>query len=183
MGQFIAFIIILIIAKLVVDMVKNQLNRPKNSQKNGEVIDISDSWVDTSSLPYQKKAQVMNPREIAFYHSLAETLNDSDYIIAPHLHMSELITVTDAPRQQEYLQRLKERDLDLVILEANTFQPVMVINFADDEAGRKQQLSNSFTAKAVKAADLPQLDINPANPPLGHELLTKLHQQGLKIKK
>jgi hypothetical protein len=181
MGQFIAFIIILVIAKLVVDLVKNQLNRPKSSQKNGEVIDISDSWVDTSSLPYQKKAQVMNPREIAFYHSLAEALSDSDYIIAPHLHMSELITVTDDPRQQEYLQRLKERDLDLVILEANTFRPAMVINFADDEAGRKQQLSNNFTSKAVKAANLPQLDINLTNPPAGLPLLTELRKQGLEI--
>jgi hypothetical protein len=183
MGQFIAFILVLVIAKLVVDMVKNQLNRPQNSQKNGEVIDISDSWVDTSSLPYQKKAQVMNPREIAFYHSLAESLHDSDYIIAPHLHMSELIAVTDDPRQQEYLQRLKERNLDLAILEANTFRPVMAIIFTDGEAGRKQQLSNSFTSKAVKAAGLPQLDINPANPPFGEELLTELRQHGLKIKK
>jgi len=181
MGQFIAFILVLIIAKLVVDQAKNQLNRHKSNQKNGEVIDISDSWVDTSSLPYQKKAQVMNPREIAFYHSLTEALNDSDYIIAPHLHMSELIALTDNSRQQEYLQRLKERSLDLVILEANTFHPVLVINFIDDEAGRKQQLSNNFTAKAVKAADLPQLDINPATPPLGQELLTELRQQGLKL--
>ena len=180
MGQFIAFILVLIIAKLVVDQAKNQLNRHKNNQKNGEVIDISDSWVDTSSLPYQKKAQVMNPREIAFYHSLAEALNDS-YIIAPHLHMSELIALTDNSRQQEYLQRLKERSLDLVILEANTFHPVLVINFIDDEAGRKQQLSNNFTAKAVKAADLPQLDINPAAPPAGLPLLTELRRQGLNL--
>jgi len=181
MGQFIAFIIILIISKLVVDLVKGQLNRNKGNRKNGEVIDISDSWVDTSSLPYQKKAQVMNPREIVFYHNLAEALSDSDYIIAPHLHMSELIAVTDNPRQQEYLQRLKERDLDLVILEANTFQPVLVINFIDDEAGRKQQLSNNFTSKAVKAANLPQLDINPGNPPAGLPLLTELRKQGLKL--
>ncbi|NLV22704.1 MAG: DUF2726 domain-containing protein [Syntrophomonadaceae bacterium] len=181
MGQFIALIIILIIAKLIVDLVKEQLNRNQGGQKNGEVIDISDSWVDTSSLPYQKKAQIMSPREIAFYHSLAEVLNDSDYVIAPHLHMSELITVTDNPRQQEYLQRLKERNLDLTILEAVTFRPVLVINFAEEDIGRKQQLSNNFTSKAVKAANLPQLDINPGNPPIGQELLIALRRQGLTI--
>jgi hypothetical protein len=181
MAQFIALVIILIIAKLVVDLVKDQLNRNKGNQKNGEVIDISDSWVDTSSLPYQKKVQVMNPREIAVYHSLVEVLDESDYIIAPHLHMSELISVSDDPRQQEYLQRLKERDLDLVILEANTFRPMLVISFIDDEIGRKQQLSNNFTTKALKAANLPQFEINPSNPPAGLPLLTELRRHGLKV--
>lgn len=181
MGQFIALIIILIIAKLIVDMVKDQLNRGKSNPKSGEVIDISDSWVDTGSLPYQKKAQIMTPREIAFFHSLAQVLHDSDYMIAPRLHMSELIGVSDDPRQQEYLQRLKERNVDLAILEAITFRPVLVISFTEDDIGRKQQLSNSFTAKAVKAAGLPQMDINPANPPLERELLADLRRQGLKL--
>ncbi|HRW13321.1 MAG TPA: DUF2726 domain-containing protein [Syntrophomonas sp.] len=181
MGQFIAVIIILIIAKLIVDMVKDQLNRAKSSPKQGEVIDISDSWVDTSTLPYQKKAQVMNPREITIYHSLARLLHDTDYIVVPHLHLSELIGVTDVPRQQEYWQRLKERSVDLAILEAVTFQPVLVIHLLEEEVGRKQQLSNNFTTKAIKAAGLPQLDINPANPPVERELLAELRRQDLKI--
>jgi hypothetical protein len=178
-GQFIALIIILIIAKLIVDMVKEQLNRSQGIPKNGDIIDISDSWVDTSSLPYQKKAQVMNPREIAFYHHLAEVLNESAYIIAPRLHMAEVIAVADAPRQQEYQQRLIERNLDLTILEAHTFKPVLVINLVEEDIGRKQQLSNNFTSKAVQAAKLPQLDINPGNPPEGRELLMALRRQGL----
>ncbi len=181
MGQFIAVIIVMIIAKLLVDVVKDQLSRGKNNSPNGEVIDISDSWVDTSSLPYQKKVQVMSPREISIYHQLAEVLGNSDYIIAPHLHMSELIGVTDGTRQQEYLQRLKERSVDLAILEAVTFQPVLVVIFTEEDVGRKQQLSNSFTSKAVKAAGLPQLEINPADPPFGRELLAELRRQGLKI--
>jgi len=181
MGPIIGLIITLIIAKFLVDLVKGQLNHKKDDQKNGDIIDISDSWVDTSSLPYQKKAQVMNPREIAFYHSLDEVLTGSDYIIAPRLHMSELIGVTESPRQQEYLQRLKERNLDLTILEALTFKPVLVINFAESDVGRKQQLSNSFTSKAVKAADLTLININLSSPPTGQELLAELRKQGLKL--
>lgn len=181
MGQFIALVIVLIIAKLIVDVVKEQLNRNQGNPKNGDIIDISDSWVDTGSLPYQKKAQIMNPREIAFFHDLAEVLDDSDYIIAPRLHMSEVIAVADDPRQQEYLQRLKERNLDLTILEAHTFRPVLVINYIEEDVSRKQQISNSFTSKAVKAANLPQLDINPGNPPTGRELLMALRRQGLTL--
>jgi hypothetical protein len=181
MAQIIGLVIVLIIAKLIVDQLKGQLNHSKPSKKSGDIIDISDSWVDTGSLPYQKKMQVMTPKGIALYHNLAEVLAGSDYIIAPHLHMSELIAVTDSLRQQEYLQRLKERNLDLAVLEALTFKPVLVINFTDGDVGRKQQLSNTFTYKAVKAADLPQLDINLNNPPAGQALLSELRKQGLKL--
>jgi len=181
MAQIIGLVIALIIAKLIVDQVKGQLNRSKAAPKTGDIIDISDSWVDTESLPYQKKVQVMTPKEIAFYHNLDESLTGSGYIIAPHLHMSELIGVTDSPRQQEYLQRLMERNLDLTILEALTFKPVLVINFAEGDVGRKQKLSNTFTSKAVKAAGLPQMDINLNNPPTGQDLLAELRKQGLKL--
>lgn len=181
MGQIIGLIITLIIAKLIVDAVQDKLGGNKDSRKNGEVIDISDSWLDTGSLPYQKKAQLMNPKEITFYHSLDEVLKGSDYVIAPRVHMSELITVADNPRQQEYLQRLKERNVDLVVLEAFTFRPVLIINFLEEDMGRRQQLSNNFTTKAVKAADLPQLEINLGDPPAGLELSLILRKQGLKL--
>jgi len=181
MGQIIGLIITLIIAKLIVDLVKGKLDSNNTSHKTGDVIDISDSWVDTGSLPYQKKAQVMNPKEISFYNILDDVLTGSDYIIAPRLHMSELITVTEDPRQQEYLQRLKDRNLDLTILEAYTFRPVLVINFAEEDVGRKQQLSNNFTSKAVKAAGLPMININLNAPPSVQELISDLRQQGLKL--
>lgn len=183
MGQFIAFIVILIIAKLMVDFFKEKITVPfqnKNSQ-TGEVIDISDAWVDTSSLPYKKKAQLINEKGRLFYRTLAEALEDSNYLICPHLQMSELITVIENPKQSEYAQRLKDRILDLVILEAATFKPVLVINLEESEPGKNRQISNRFTAKALQAADLPLMNINLNQMPKTNNLEQELRSHGLNI--
>ncbi len=181
MGQFIAVIIILIIAKLIIDLIKPYFARKSTNNPYGEVIDISDAWVDTSSLPYQKKEQLMNPKDFAFYDILAEVLAGKDYIICPRLQMSELISVTETPNQHKYLQRLKERILDLVVLEVSSFKPVLVIILEEPEARRKQQLSNNFTVKALQAAGIPLLNINPKQFPQHQDLVLDLRKHGLNL--
>lgn len=183
MGQFIAFIIILIIAKLIVDFAKEKLSVPfKNkSSQTGEVIDISDAWVDTSSLPYKKKEQLINEKERFFYRTLTELLAEKKYLVCPHLQMSELISVTESPKQPEYAQRLKDRTLDLVILDAGTFNPVLVINLEENEPGKNKQISNRFTAKALQAAGLPLMSINLNQAPKLQNLMQELRSHGLNI--
>lgn len=181
MGQFIALVIIFIIAKLLIDFLKEQFTRKSTPNKSGEVIDISDAWVDTSKLPYQKKAQIMNTKEQAFYQLLAEILAHKDYIICPHIPMSELISVNESPNQQEYFQRLKDRTLDLAVLEVSSFKPVLAINLEEPEAKKKQQLSNNFTVKAMQAAGLPLLSINLDQFPRQQDLLLTLRKHGLNI--
>jgi hypothetical protein len=55
MGQFIAVIIILIIAKLIVDMVKDQLNRGKATPKAvRSSISVIPGWIPAACLTKRK---------------------------------------------------------------------------------------------------------------------------------
>lgn len=182
MAQLIALVIIFIISKLVIDTIREQIKPKKDPGKSGDIIDISDAWVDTSKLPYRRKDQVMNAKEQVFYQLLSDVLEDQGYIICPHIQMSELITVTANPNYQEYLQRLKDRTLDMAILEVDSFKPVLAINMEESEANIKHQLSNNFTLKALQAAGLPFLRINPELLPRKEELVIALRKHGLKIR-
>ncbi len=181
MAQFIALIIIVILTKLVIDFIKEQFLQKGSKNNSGDVIDISDAWVDTSQLPYQKKDSVLNPSEISFYQLLEETLSGQDYIICPHIQMSELISVGESAYRHEYWQRLKERTLDIAILEAGSFKPVLVINLEEAETKKKQQLSNNFTTKALQVADIPILNMNPRQLPEQQQFLINLRKMGLKL--
>lgn len=183
MVQIIGLAIILLIAKLIVDFVKEQFSF-KGSQtksKSGDFIDISDAWVDTSVLPYIKKDRVLDLKALSFYNSLNELLIGKNYIICPRMQMSELLSVTESPKQQEYVQRLKERTLDLVVLEASTFKPVLVFNLEETEPGKNRQLSNHFTAKALQAAGLPLMTINLTQNLKPQYLVQELRKYGLNI--
>ena len=181
MAQVIAVVIILIIAKLVVDFLKEQFSFKSNKSKSGDIIDISDAWVDTSTLPYKQKDQILNLKELSFYNSLAEILTGRNYILCPRMQMSELLSVTESPKQQEYMQRLKERTLDLVVLEASTFKPLLVFTLEETEPGRTRQLSNRFTAKAMQVAGLPLMTINLNQCPKPQYLVQELRKHGLNI--
>lgn len=184
MVQVIAFVIFLIIAKLIVDFIKDQFSftaKDKKKEPSGEVIDISDAWVDTSTLPYQKKEKVLNQKELSFYNLLAETVAGKDYIICPHMQMSELISVTESSKQLEYAQRLKERTLDLVLFEAGSFKPLLAFHLEASEPGKNKQISNRFTAKALQAAGLPMIGINLNQLPKPQHLLDELRKQNIDI--
>lgn len=183
MAQFIAFVVFLIIAKLLVDFIKEKFSfavKNKNS-KSGDVIDISDAWVDAGNLPYKRKEQVINSKERSFYQTLSEIFSGYNYVIFPHMQMSELISVTESPKHWEYLQRLKERTLDMVILEASSFKPVLVFNLQETEAGKSKQISNRFTTQALLVAGLPMISINLNQMPKPQELIKELRKHGLNI--
>lgn len=181
MVQFIALVIVFIISKLVIDAIKEQIKPKKNPGKSGDVIDISDAWVDTSKLPYQCRARVLSAKEQVFYQLLADILTDQGYIICPHIQMSELITVTASPNYQEYTQRLKDRTLDMAVLDSNNFKPVLAIYMEEPDAHIKNQLSNNFTIKALQAAGLPLLKINLDSIPRKEDLVFTLRKHGLKV--
>jgi len=181
MAQIIGLVIILIIAKLIVDFVKEQFSFKRSKNKPGDVIDISDAWVDTSTLPYKKKDQLINLKALKFYNSLDEILTGKNYIICPRIQMSELLSVTESPKQQEYVQRLKERTLDLVVLEASSFKPVLVFNLEETEPSKNRQLSNRFTTQALQVAGLPLITINLNQCTKPQYLVQEIRKYGLNI--
>lgn len=184
MAQLIGIVIIIVIGKIVFDYVKDQvgLKNIAKKKKTGDVIDLSDAWIDTSSLPYQLKESPINKRELAVYDLVEEVLLATQYTVSVKTQMADVLTL---PRQtnnyQEYLNRIKERTFDLVILERPALKPVLVINMTSQNDQKKKQISDQFRENALTAAGLGSITIDSNADWNEAMLLKKLRSAGLKL--
>lgn len=182
MPQVLILLLVLILGKLLVDYIKKQANQTNETNKGGDIIDISEAWIDTDDMPYSKKEAVLDKREMDLYRLLAELLNSSGYQVYPGISLSALLTVpTATANRQEYLRRIKERALDLVIMESPDLNPVLVINLESAGESKKQQLTNRFTEKALASAGLTRINISLNSLPNRAELVKMLRRAGLQI--
>lgn len=189
MGQLIGLAIIAILAKLFMDLYKQQFpskesNKKQKKAKKGQVIDISEAWVDTSAMPYNKKNSLLNSKELASYHLLADLLSSSPYIIYPHMRMSEILNVPASTKNRnEYVQRIEERRLDLVIIDSRELSPILAVKLETNNGAKKKQLSDRFTEKVLESAGLPyiSLDLDKVQEIDRTELFEQLRKSGLTI--
>ena len=189
MAQALALIIIAIILKLLWDYIRaqipNQQQKTKQSKKNkrkGEVIDISDAWINASSLPYGSREFLLSNKELALYNEIEAVLANSPYVIAPKIRMAEVLTVSpQADHYQEYVARIKERVLDMVILEKPALKPVLVIHFEGMNDQRKKQIADQFKERALKAAGLPSITLSLNHDLDQHQIEKELRKAGLHI--
>ena len=73
--QFIAILLLIILAKMGYDIYREQQHKIKpKSKKTGQVIDISDTWINIDKLPYRKKDYLLNNRELVVYDTLDHLL-------------------------------------------------------------------------------------------------------------
>lgn len=186
MAQALALIIIAIILKLLWDYVRAQIpkqeQKTKKNRRKGEVIDISDAWINASSLPYASREFLLSNKELALYNQIEAVLADSAYVIAPKIRMDEVLIVSpQADHYQEYLARLKERVLDMVILEKPALKPVLAIHFEGMNDQRKKQIADQFKERALKAADLPSITLSLNHDWEQHQIEAELRKAGLHI--
>ena len=186
MAQALALIIIAIILKLLWDYVRAQIpkqeQKTKKNRRKGEVIDISDAWINASSLPYASREFLLSNKELALYNQIEAVLADSAYVIAPKIRMDEVLIVSpQADHYQEYLARLKERVLDMVILEKPALKPVLAIHFEGMNDQRKKQIADQFKDRALKAADLPSITLSLNHDWEQRQIEAELRKAGLHI--
>lgn len=183
MAQALAIIIIAIILKLLWDYIRGQEPRQQKSKKKGTVIDISDAWIHTASLPYNTRNFLMTNRELAAYNMVESILANSSYAIAPKIRMAEVLTVSpQADHYQEYYNRLNDRILDMLILEKPELKPVLVIHFEDQNDPRKKQLADQFKERALKSAGLPSFTLSLNHDLDLHQVERQLQNAGLHIR-
>jgi hypothetical protein len=182
LAQFIIVVITTIIVKLLYDVFSEQLQKRNDSrptQKGGEVIDLSNAWIDLDDMPYSRREHLLSGRELAIFHLLQDVLPADRYVVLPKIRLADVIIVSsEAHNRIEHTNRIKERSIDLLICTTD-LKPVMAITFETEIEGRKKQLADRFTRKALKAAGLTTLDLRPAAPPSPTELVSMLHKSGL----
>ncbi len=179
--QFIGLILVVVIIKLLIDNLKPVFNKTK-SAPTGDFIDISEKWISADAMPYKKNDYLFNNRELLIFKRLQDILEHSRYSLYPHIRLADLLSVpAGTQNRQEYLFRIKERSLDMVVFESSYLKPVLVVNLVTQEDGKRQQITDQFTEKALNTAGIESIDIDLNNPPDHEELLSTLRGFGLEL--
>lgn len=185
MAQFIIIVIASVLVKLLWDAYQEQIQKKTNSRpssKGGEVIDLSNAWIDLDEMPYSRREHLLPGRELAIFHLLQEVLPGESYVVLPRVRLADAIIVSpEASNRIEHINQAKERSIDLLVCAAQDLKPAIAITFETEIEGKKKQLADRFTRKALKAAGLPSLDLRPASPPSSNELAAMLRKSGLQI--
>ena len=183
MPHIIGLVLIAVIAKLAYDFfVKNNsdsgLGRPpvgqsgnrkpgrKNAQQRsgGNLIDISDTWIDTSALPYRSREYPLDNKEFAIYNLLRDMLNPEYHLLCPKVRMADLIVVDpQAENYNEHASRVGARGLDLVLFQPEELTPQLVISVESSDDQRKKQINDQFQEKALASAGIPFIKLDPRN--------------------
>lgn len=181
MGQLVTLILVVVLIKLLVDNVKPMFTKNKSSP-GGDFIDISEKWITTDAMPYQKNEYLLNNHELLIFKRLNDILVNSRYLLFPHVRLANLLKVPpETKNRQEYLFRIKERSLDMVIFESTYLKPVLVINLRKAEDGKQQQIADQFTEKALRTSGIVSMDLELSNPPEPEAIRYKLRTFGLEL--
>ncbi len=194
MLNFIMLIVAIVLGKLVWDILndyrqKMQTTGPIPGQKrrrtgNGEVIDLSNVWINMDDLPYRRRDYLLSGRELALYKLFASVLQNSPYAAFPRVNLEDVVTVSiEADNRTEYFNRIKNRYVDILVCERDELRPVLIIIAEGQGEPRKKQqvLEDRFVRSAADAAGIKYLPINLNNLPDNEELLILLQNSALKI--
>jgi len=184
LAQLIGVVILIVIGKVILDLVKDQLGSKNNTKakKSGEVIDLSEAWINPSALPYQLKERPWSNRELAVYDMIYDLLKTTSYSVSVKMPMAEVFTLPmQTENSREYLNRIKERTFDLIIMERPGLKPVLVVNVESQNDQRKKQISDQFRDNALAGAGLASITIDPNANWNDDILIQKLRSAGLKL--
>jgi len=194
LAQFIMLVVAIIAGKLVWDMYNDYQKKmqpaakTKSSKKkhsgNGEVIDLSNAWINMNELPYRKQGYFLSGRELALYQLINDVLQNSSYTAFPRVNLADIITVAaDAENRSEYVKRIKERNVDILICERDDLKPVLfiIINGIVESRKKQQILEDRFMKNAAGAAGMDYIIIDLNNTPDKEHTLKLLQNSGLNI--
>lgn len=181
MVQLIGLILFVVLVKLLMNYIKPIVKKSKPAQ-NGDFIDISEKWINADEMPYQKNDYLLDKRELIIFQMFQTIFNESNYSVFPHLRLADLLKVpADTPNRQEYLYRIKERSLDMVVFESIQLKPMLVIKLKSQDDGKKQQINDEFTENALNTAGLKSMNISLNSIPSKEQLISNLNDLGLNL--
>lgn len=180
MLQLIGAIVLIIAVKLAYDLCKDLKKRHQRQRpKGGEVIDLSDNWIDMNHMPYRRRDPLLNARERVVFDTVVNIMNDSLYAVFPKVRLVDfLMLAADARNRQEYYERVKEKSVDFLICRLPDLTPVLVVQVEPpaSDAKRKQR-AERFLRNALQAAGIGFLSVNPNQLPEAQEVHRLLDAQ------
>lgn len=174
MLQLAGAIILILAAKLMYDIIREQMQAGKQTKpKGGEIIDLSDSWIDLNNLPYRRRDQLLNAREMMVYHAILDIIGTSPYIVLPKVRLADILQLSsEADNRQEHAQRVKEKSVDLLVCQTPDLSPVLALQVEPPSTDSKRKFrGDRFTRQALQAAGIPYLLVNPNQLPESGEIM------------
>lgn len=179
MGQLILAGIAIVALKLIWDVYKDYQEKP-NPKKKGQVIDLSEAWIDMNDLPYKKKGSLLSRADLALFIILKDVINSENYVVFPKVRLEDIIhSAPNVNNADEYLHRLKEKSADFLICSLPDLEPQVVIISENPSDNRIKQLGDTFNKRASEEAGLAVVTINTGNLPSHPELTLLLKRHGV----
>lgn len=181
MGQLILAGLAIFALKLVWDVYKDYQGKSSDKSKKGQVIDLSEAWVDMDNLPYQKKDSLLSRSELSLFHLLKEAIDSEKYVIFPKVRLEDIMSSSPtAHNAEEHLYRLKERSVDFLICSLPDLKPQLVVFSEGTSESRKKQLTDRFNKRASEEAGIPIMSLDTSSLPSANDLSMDLGKMGIK---
>ncbi|HZK44295.1 MAG TPA: DUF2726 domain-containing protein [Syntrophomonadaceae bacterium] len=180
MAQLILAGLGLIALKLVWDVYKDYQTKRDTNPKKGQVIDLSEAWIDMNNLPYKRRNTLLSRQELALFHLLNNIIHHQDYTIFPKVRLEDIIvSEPNINNAEEYLHRLKERSADFLICSLPDLKPELIVISEGTSDTKMKQLSDKFNKRASEEAGYPVIVVNTSSLPHESELTSRLKEFGV----
>lgn len=172
--------ILYFIADIVRKLSSYKFNAPKSSKSGGDVIDISEAWIDLNHLPYISKSHILPDKELMLYEILNDVINKQTAAVVPKTRLAEILDLTpSASHRAEYARRLRERYADFLICRRKDMTPLILIVSESRGESEDHQQNRDFVKRAAETVSLPLLTLNLDHLPDRLSLVNLLQKAGI----
>ncbi|MBN2499571.1 MAG: DUF2726 domain-containing protein [Anaerolineales bacterium] len=109
------------------------------------------------SYPYLLRDSILSKNELAFYHSLSHVVG-SKFVILSKVRLSDIFLPQHGKGYYAALNRINPRHVDFLLVDPNTFKPILGIELDDRSHSRPdRQERDDFVNGLYDAMNLPLL--------------------------
>ena len=105
--------------------------------------------------PYHARGFLLTKAEAIFYHLLRDMVK-GHLVIFPHVALRDLVTIVDRSDYFTYYNKIDRKQMDFVLCDPGTLQPIFVIELDDSSHNRPDRmLRDAFVEVVLESAKIP----------------------------
>lgn len=105
--------------------------------------------------PYHARGFLLTKAEAIFYHVLRD-MTKGHLVIFPHIALRDLVTIVDRSDYFTYYNKIDRKQMDFVLCDPRTLQPIFVIELDDSSHNRPDRmLRDAFVEVVLESAKIP----------------------------
>lgn len=140
---------------------------------SGDGVGADGTW------PYRRKDELLSRAEFSFFRVLQSVAVENDWVVCPKVNLGDLITpIAGTEKWQTWRNKVDRKHADFVLCDADTMEPVMVVELDDKSHGSaKAQRRDATKDRGLGAAGLPIVRVRvPSGGKKGYGLETVREQ-------